>query len=585
VAGLIDTGLPDSFMMNKFEIGLVLREIASFLRIRGERSFKVKAYENGARAIEGLSEDIGTLIEENRLTTIKAIGTSLASIIEELYRTGRSSFLEKLKTELPPGVIELSQIRSLSPQKIELLHSELGVTNLNDLRSACEARKVRELKGFGPKTEERILESLNEFETTPKRLRLLDAQNLGKQLLEFVRAVEGVERCDLAGSIRRSRDVVSDIDIVASTSSPSKLLERCKTYPLITSVIEETANSLKVRLSEGVSADIYTSNPENYGTSLARATGSREHFEGLRKVAEKRGIPTANGNWENAISARDEEEFYKKLGLSFIPSELRENTGEIEKAVRGKLPENLITSEDIKGLVHCHTDYSDGKNTVEEMARAAEALGMKYITITDHSPSAFYAHGVELDRLQRQWDEIDRVQEQVEIKILKGTESDILKNGLLDYPDKIVERFDIIIASIHSRFKMNEEQMTRRVISAMKQPFFKIWGHPLGRLILSRPPFDCRVLEILDTIAETKLAAIEINGDPHRLDMEPHWAREAVKRGIKFVISTDAHSATALKNFRFGVSQARRGWVTRDRVLNTLGVDQFTLAVNPVRGA
>jgi len=267
--------------------------------------------------------------------------------------------------------------------------------------------------------------------------------------------------------------------------------------------------------------------------------------------------------------------------MQYIPPELPEDQGEIEAALAHALPEDLITAEQIRGMVHCHTKYSDGKHSVAEMVQAAESMGMKYITITDHSPTAFYANGVKIDRLQRQWEEIDLVQEQTKVKILKGTESDITQDGSLDYPDWILEQFDVIVASIHSRYKMNEDQMTRRIVTAMQQPVFKIWGHALGRLIEKRPPFECRVGEILDVIAESR-AAIEINGDPYRLDMEPRWVREARKRKIKFVISTDAHSTGALNNLKYGVGIARRGWVRRGEVLNALGVKAFQKAVRPM---
>jgi DNA polymerase (family X) len=269
--------------------------------------------------------------------------------------------------------------------------------------------------------------------------------------------------------------------------------------------------------------------------------------------------------------------------MQYIAPELREDVGEVEAALKGKLPSDLIELADIRGMVHCHTTYSDGKHSVQEMALAAEAMGMQYITITDHSPTAFYAGGVELDRLQRQWEEIDQVQEKVKVKILRGTESDILANGALDYPDKVLEKFDVIVASIHSRYKMDSEKMTRRVVTAMKQPVFKIWGHAQGRLIQSRPPFECDMLRILDVIAESK-AAVEINGDPFRLDMEPRWVREARKRKIKFVISVDAHSTGALHNVKYGVAMARRGWVRKGEVLNTLPEAKFKLAVKPTLG-
>jgi len=266
--------------------------------------------------------------------------------------------------------------------------------------------------------------------------------------------------------------------------------------------------------------------------------------------------------------------------MQFVPPELREDAGEIETAAQGRLPEGLVELADVQGMVHCHTTYSDGKNSIEQMAKGAEALGMKYLTISDHSPTASYAGGVKLDRLKRQWDEISAVQEKVNVRLLRATESDILADGSLDYPGRILEKFDVIIASIHARYKMEEDQMTRRVTRAMRQPWFKIWGHALGRLIQRRPPFACRVEEILDVIAESR-AAIEINGDPYRLDMEPRWLREARKRKIKFVISTDAHSVNAMNNLKYGVGIARRGWVQGKEVLNTLSVKQFQKTVKP----
>ena len=277
---------------------------------------------------------------------------------------------------------------------------------------------------------------------------------------------------------------------------------------------------------------------------------------------------------------KTEADLYRHLGLPYLPPELREGVGEIEAALAGELPAELVEEGDIQGLVHCHTNYSDGRHTVEEMARAAEAMGMQYITITDHSPTASYAGGLTLDRLKRQWDEIDRVQEKVKVQLLRGTESDILADGSLDYPDAVLEKMDVVIASIHNRYKMDEAQMTRRVVAALKNPLFKVWGHALGRYVQSRPPIAVKMDEVLDAAAESRVA-IEVNGDPHRLDLEPRWQREARRRGIRFVVSTDAHSTRELRNVRFGVAMARRGWLRRSEVLNTLGVDEFRRAVRP----
>ena len=314
--------------------------------------------------------------------------------------------------------------------------------------------------------------------------------------------------------------------------------------------------------------------PKDFAITLFVKTGSQAHIEKIQKLAEKKKISFSR-------LPRTEEQIYSRLSMAYIPPELREDEGEIEAALAGKLPDELVTEADIKGMIHCHTTYSDGVHTLEAMVRGAEEMGMKYVTITDHSPTASYAGGLKVDRLKRQWEEIDELQEQVSIKILRGTESDIVADGHLDYPDSVLEQFDVIVASIHARYKMDSAKMTERVTTAMRYPVFKIWGHGLGRLLQRRPPFECDVEKILDVIAESK-AAIEINGDPYRLDLEPRWVREARKRKIKFVVSTDAHSVRAMNNVKYGIAMARRGWVTRKEVLNTLNTAAFAKAVKPV---
>jgi DNA polymerase (family 10) len=303
---------------------------------------------------------------------------------------------------------------------------------------------------------------------------------------------------------------------------------------------------------------------------LFARTGSTAHVEKLVSYASsKRSVLPCSDGSGSKRAPKWEEEIYRSLKLQYVPPELREDEGEIEAALAGRLNEDLLTLSDIKGMVHCHTTYSDGKHTIEQMVRAAEAMGMKYITITDHSPTAFYANGVNIDRLERQWEEIDEVQALVKIKMLRGPESDILANGKHDYPDRILEKFDVIVASIHARYKMDKAKMTERIVTAMREPVFKIWGHALGRLLERRPAFECDVERVLDVIADSR-AAIEINGDPYRLDLEPRWVREARKRKIKFVISVDAHSMGALNNVQYGVAMARRGWVRKGEVLNAL---------------
>lgn len=572
-------------LKDKFAIAAALQEIGTLLELKGGQYFKARAYKAGARAIAESTEDIGKLIRQNRLTFVKGIGYALAKQIEELYSTGESSMLNELRGQLPSGIIELSRIPGLSIQKVERLQAELGISTIDELRAACEAGKVRDVKGFGAKTEQRILKAIAGHETREQFIHIHHAWRISERILEYLATARGLINAEAAGATRRWKETVSRIVIVASAKKPEAVIEHFLRFPLVIRTQSTDRQQASVVLSEGYPATLIAVKPDEFPIAWWRASGSEEHLKKLQPIATKKKLNIVSGNGNFARTAatvvKSEPEIYKRLGMQYVPPELREDTGEIEAALKWKLPEDLIANEDIRGMVHCHTMYSDGKHSVEQMVGAAERLGMKYITITDHSPTAFYAGGVKIDRLQQQWEEIERVQEQTKVKILKGTESDIVQDGSLDYPDWILEQFDVIVASIHSRYKMNSEQMTKRIVTAMRQPVFKIWGHALGRLIQRRPPFECDVEKILDVIAESR-AAVEINGDPYRLDMEPRWIREARKRKIKFVISVDAHSMNALHNVQYGVGIARRGWVRKSEVLNSLGAKAFQKAVRPV---
>ena len=583
-------------MKDKFAIAAGLQEIGTLLELKGGEHFKARAYKLGARSIAEVTEDLGKLIKENRLTFVKGIGHGLAKQIEELYRSGQSSFLNQLRAEMPPGIVELSNVRGLNVKKAEQLHSALGITSVDQLREAAKAGKLREIKGFTAKTENRILDAIASADNQPeRRIHIHHALRAGERILEYLQTLRALVQTELAGEVRRWQETVSQIVIVASAKNPKSVIDYFLRFPMVVGAEERSRDRVVVSLSEGFKATLIAVKPEEFAIAFLKATGSDAHLGKLDQVAAKKklkitpkGIVSearpsgrATQSSKRRVRVNDESAIYRKLGMQYVPPELREDLGEVEAAQRGKLPEDLIATEDIRGMVHCHTTYSDGKHSVAQMVAAAEAMGMKYITITDHSPTAFYAGGVKIDRLQRQWEEIDEVQKKTKIKILKGTESDIVADGSLDYPDWILEQFDVIVASIHSRYKMDEDKMTRRIVTAMRQPVFKIWGHALGRKIQERPPFDCRVEEILDVIAESR-AAVEINGDPYRLDMEPRWLREARKRKIKFVISVDAHSTGALNNVKFGVGIARRAWIRRGEVLNTLGVKAFQKAVRPV---
>ena len=568
-------------MQDKFQIAALLREIGRLLTVKGDNPFKAQAYERGARALENLDDNLDALVKGSRLTEIAGIGTALASIIEEIYRTGECWMLQQLRDELPPGAVELSEVPGLSLKKIIALHDALGIESIQDLKTACQEGLVKNIKGFGQKSEAKLVKDIEKLETDEERTLLHHAMDEAERVLQHLRAAPELLKADIAGSLRRRKETVRTIRVVAASEEPKAVLDQFLRVPTLNHTSELGENCCVANLANGLRAQLNVVPPAQYISALHGLTGSCKHIVKLQELARAKNMAFGDPlhDWRGTPRIKSEADIYQRLGLQYIPPEMREDQGEIEAAAAGTLPD-LVMLEDIQGVTHCHTIYSDGQNNIEEMALAAEGMGMKYVTITDHSQSAYYARGVAIDRLRAQWDEIAQVQERVKIRLLRGTESDILEDGSLDYPDHILERFDIIIASIHARHKMDSDQMTRRLIYALKLPFFKIWGHPLGRLLQSRPPFDCRMEEVLDAVAASK-AAIEVNGDPRRLDLEPRWIRAARERGVRFIISTDAHSIRGLGSLHYGVSMARRGWLTPNEVLNALDPEDFMKAVHP----
>ncbi len=557
--------------MDRFAIAQALKDIATLLALQGERGFKPRAYRRAAASIESTALDLGELTDQGRLTELEYVGEGIARTVAELWQTGRSSLRERLAAELPPGSLELARLPGLTLNRIRRLSDALGVSTIADLRAACEQGAVRNVKGFGERTEQRLLEGIRTFLTRSTRVVLSEALATADTLGAYMRGFPIVEEVALAGEARRRVETVSELELVVlakQDAASSSVVDHFLRYPGFALVESQPARG---RLASGLPVSIRVPPRACFGEELFVRTGSERHVRRVRELLST--APDCYGS---------EQEVYAAAHLSWISPELRENEGEIEAASTGRLAE-LVRDEDIRGFVHCHTHYSDGRHSIEDMARAAERLGMRYITITDHSPSAFYAGGVSLDRLKEQWDEIARVQETVSIRILRGTESDILADGSLDYDDRTLEQFDVIIASIHGRMRLDREAMTRRIERAMCHPLFKIWGHALGRLLLRRAPVDCDVERVLDVVARER-AAIEINGTPHRLDLEPRWVRAARERGIRFVVSSDAHSTRGLGATRFGVMMARRAGLGAADVLNTLDTPSFVEAVRPRGG-
>jgi DNA polymerase (family 10) len=553
------------------QVVLGLEETSALLDFSGASRFKVLAYARAAEIVNSLGSELGPLVEQRRLEELDGIGSTLSRQIDELWNLGTSELLTKLRSELPEGVGELMQVRGLTPRRIRALSEALGVRSVIELRDACRSGLVRALKGFGEKTEARLLvacqkwldrdKAVSEPMLLPKALEL--AELVRKRLLEVVPRAEPV------GALRRGEETLRELEFVV-VGDAERALTHLTTLRQVLRVDHERRVAY---LTHGFLLTLHPATPSNAGSALFLTTGDAAHVHTVEARAAERHTTIAGSEFA------DETALYASLELSFVPPELRRGGGELDHAARGDF--ELVELPDLKGMVHCHTTWSDGKNSIAEMALAAHELGMQYITITDHSPSAQYARGVALDRLKEQWDEIAAVQETVPIRILRGTESDILADGSLDFPDAILEQFDVLIASIHSRHKMDRAAMTARVARALSLPFYKIWGHALGRILNHRDPIDCDVPAILDALAASR-GAIELNADPHRLDLPPSLIPVARERKIPFVVSVDAHSIKGLDVLQYGVTMARRGGLSRREVLNTESAEIFSTLVRPV---
>ena len=558
-------------MQNTREVSLGLDEIAGLLEFSGASRFKVIAYRRAAEIVNTLGGELGPLVEQRRLEELEGIGAATARQIDEIWNLGTSELLTRLRSEAPPGVSELMQVKGLTPRRIRALSEALGVRSVEELRAACAEGRVRSIKGFGEKTEAQLLVNCDRWLKRDETVEpLLLATALELAVLVRKRLLEVVERAEPAGALRRGEETLRELEFVV-VGDPMRATAHLAD---LRQVLRVDVEKRVAYLAKGSFVTLHGAEPANVANALFRATGSASHVEAVEERALARGVSLSNAAFAS------EEALYAAAGLSFVPPELRAGTAELDEAARGDFAD-LLEPSDILGMVHCHTTYSDGKHGVLEMARAAHELGMKYITITDHSPSAFYARGVTLDRLKEQWDEIAKVQEEVPIRILRGTESDILADGSLDFPDDVLERFDVLIASIHSRHRMDRAAMTSRITRALSLPVFKIWGHALGRILNHRDPIDCDVPAILDALASSR-GAVEVNADPHRLDLPPAWMSAVRERNIPFVISVDAHSTKGLGVLRYGITMARRGGIRKREVLNARSAEEFASAVKPV---
>jgi len=555
------------------EIARRFAQIADLLEIKQESTFRVNAYRKAARALEGLAEDVQAVAARGELKKIGGIGASLAEKIEEYLRHGRIAYLDELQQALPPGLPELMTIPEVGPKTALLLFERLGIADIDGLERAARAGRLRALPRLGAKIEQNILEGIERRRAQAARHPIGVVLPQAQAVVEALRTVPGVEAVSLAGSLRRMRETIADIDIVVATPSPEPVMDRFVGLPQVGRVLARGTTLSSVLLGgDGVQCDVRAVDPASFGAALQYFTGSKDHSVRLREMAVRRGLRineygVFRVEGDHKVGGATEAEVYHALGLAWIPPEIREDQGEIELAQRGLLP-TLIAPADLRGDLHTHSTWSDGDDTAEAMAWAAKVRGYEYVAITDHSRSLAFAGGVGIDDLRAHARAVQELSDRVGVRVLIGSEVDILADGTLDYPDEVLRTLDVVIGSVHSRLRMPKDEMTRRVITAMQNPHLDILGHPTGRLLGQRPPFDLDIDAVIDAARVTG-TALEINAFPERLDLGDAHVRLARERGACFAINTDAHRADHLRTMEYGVGVARRGWVEAPSVINT----------------
>jgi DNA polymerase (family 10) len=565
----------------KEEVSAILDEIGFLLEVKGENPFKVRAYYNAARAIKGLEGDLEEAVKQGRLRQIKGIGEALNKKIVELVATGSLPYYEELKESVPAGLREMVRIPHLGPKKVKVLYEKLGITTIGELEYACQENRLVDLPGFGAKTQTNILQGIEVLKRYRGRFLYGDVAALAEAFTRSLGEVKGVLKASLAGSMRRKNEVVKDLDLVVAVEGEA-IGERIIALPQIEEVIAKGATEIRVRLTSGIPADIRMVSLKEFPFALHHLTGSKEHNIALRGRAKKMGMKINEYGLfakERFIPCQGEEDIYRALGLSFIPPELREGRGEVEAAAEGGLPD-LVDTGQIKGAFHVHTEASDGSNTISSLFKEARRLKLSYLGITDHSRSAAYAGGLQEEALRRQFEEIDKVNSSSEgFRIFKGIEVEILLDGSLDYSDKILAGFDFVIGAIHSHFQMGAQEMTRRIIHAMETRSLTMLAHPTGRLLLAREPYQLDMEEVIKAAARLGVV-LELNANPHRLDLDWRWLKYAKEHGAKISINPDAHNLHGLQDLSIGVGIARKGWLESRDVLNTMQLDEVSKFLN-----
>jgi DNA polymerase (family 10) len=583
--------------MTKEEIATVLEKVATLLELKDENPFKVRAYTNAARAIETFGGNVENFEDEEAVAKIPGIGKSIALKIKELAATGSLKYLQDLTTEFPPGILELFSLPGLGAKKIKALHDKLGISSVEQLQKACEEGRVADLPGFGQTTQQKLCDSIAKRADHTGWFQFgqvaVEAEVLRSDLAAHTDALQ----VDIAGSYRRRKEIVHDLDFLVATKNPEAIMAFFVSNPLVESIIARGPTKSSVRLCSGVQCDLRVVSTAEYPFALAYFTGNKEHNIELRSRALQRGwtlneyrlapVPVdPKAKKPKAVKyipeVRDESDLYRAVDLDFIPPELRENWGEFEAAEKHSLPK-LIEKENLRGTFHCHTTASDGHNSIEEMAEAAQALGLEYLGIADHSRSSIQAHGLDEPKLRVQIAAIRKLNEKLDgFRVFAGVECDILRDGSLDLPDEVLSQLDYVIVSIHSVFSLSETEMTQRVIRAIENPFVTMLAHPTGRLLLKREPYQIDIPAVLDAAARAG-TWVELNAAPKRLDLDWRYWPLAKQKGVMCVINPDAHRTERLQDLWFGIGIARKGWLTKEDVINCLPLGQIERALGAKR--
>lgn len=564
--------------MDNSEIAAVLYEVADLLELQGV-SFKPQAYRRAARSIEQLDTPLSQLSAEGRLEEVSGVGEALSKKIEEMLSTGELGYLDKLRAEVPEGLVRILEVPDVGPKTAMLLYKELGISSVEELKEAVLAHRLRGMKGFGEKTEERILQGIRVLESKGGRMLLGEALPLAEAYVEYLRSTQSIDRISVAGSLRRGRDTVGDIDILVGDDRPAAVIDAFAAYPSVEEVLMKGPTKCSVRLDGGLQVDIRAVETRSYGAALQYFTGSKEHNVSLRRIGVEMGLKLNEyGLFERdsdrMVASSTEEEVYSALGLAYIPPEIRENSGEIEAAREGRLPE-LVSLGQVRGDLHVHTDWSDGSDTIGAVVAEAERRGYEYVAITDHSQSLRIANGLTPERLRRQVDAVRKAEGAARgMRVLAGSEVDIKADGSLDMPATVLKDLDIVVASVHSRFKMERAEMTRRVVAAVSSGQIDVLGHPTGRLIGQRSPYDIDLQAVLDAAAEHGVC-MEVNCFPDRLDLRDVDCRAAGAKGVRVSLGSDSHRTGHMGFIRLGVITARRGWLGPGDVLNTMDASRL----------